>query len=719
MDDPVSDPYSTLGLTSSATAAEIKTAYRQLILRHHPDKVTDPALKDAASTRFHAIQQAHELLSDPARKLEHDEKVKDGAAGPSDRAGPYASAYYHPQSTGRSAANGSPFYAAASPHSPFTSTFGARSPFASFDETFTCSPNYREFHWSSSGRPGQDANGRRKSAFAFHMSFDSTGPRREYSDSHEDLHTRSAGGSTRPRYVFEIETDDEEGDDQASDSESSDGSEYVLENPLDIFDAFHKSQLEMLRDFQSFSLGTSGSGMPFDRPRSRSFRHSTSGSRSYDLFDSLFGALNHDADQQHEPSAAGENPTDRERRRTRGTRSRRERHQSFDGGHDRANRDENENNPSLLNAFLSLPKLAWQNRKSARPSASAGFHRTESMPSFKSHSTKRQQNDTAPDPSPKHDNIDDLADRIMDEQASYTDREPLRSADRTRLRADDQAPYLDPLSTSSTRRRSEDFDRLSRKEKDRDRDRDRDRERDRDRDRYREHDAYKDRDRHRERHRNRDRERDRGRDDDTGRNDHRRSSRKRRHKRRQSRHDSRHVGFADDERIPSTAPPLGDPHSATSHISSNWYPRSATEAFPPPSPSEYFNSGYRVPPPPPGPPPMVQPPPPTMLQQSAPPMMQQPPPPTSGRSRRRRAEIADRAAPGLPYNGATYAETHVQSPVDRGMLRPSAQYAPVSHYAPAWQTARPSAPPPLTPQQQQQHGHNDRPSYTRNAAYAY
>ena len=36
MDDaPITDPYTTLGLTTTATAAEIKTAYRQLILKTH------------------------------------------------------------------------------------------------------------------------------------------------------------------------------------------------------------------------------------------------------------------------------------------------------------------------------------------------------------------------------------------------------------------------------------------------------------------------------------------------------------------------------------------------------------------------------------------------------------------------------------------------------------------------------------------------------------
>ena len=33
----MNDPYAVLGVTSQATAAEIKSAYRQLVKQHHPD----------------------------------------------------------------------------------------------------------------------------------------------------------------------------------------------------------------------------------------------------------------------------------------------------------------------------------------------------------------------------------------------------------------------------------------------------------------------------------------------------------------------------------------------------------------------------------------------------------------------------------------------------------------------------------------------------------
>jgi len=48
-----------LGVGADATAAEIKQAYRQLARQHHPDAGGDPE-------QFHRIQQAYELLSQPA-----------------------------------------------------------------------------------------------------------------------------------------------------------------------------------------------------------------------------------------------------------------------------------------------------------------------------------------------------------------------------------------------------------------------------------------------------------------------------------------------------------------------------------------------------------------------------------------------------------------------------------------------------------------------------
>ena len=61
------DPFQVLGLTSSATPAEIKRAYRSLSLRWHPDKNVDNA--EEANRQFIAITKAYaSLTSETARE---------------------------------------------------------------------------------------------------------------------------------------------------------------------------------------------------------------------------------------------------------------------------------------------------------------------------------------------------------------------------------------------------------------------------------------------------------------------------------------------------------------------------------------------------------------------------------------------------------------------------------------------------------------------------
>jgi DnaJ-class molecular chaperone len=63
------DPYAALGLTKTATEADIKKAYRKLVRISHPDLHPDDP---HAESRFKAMSVAHDLLKDPATRARFD-----------------------------------------------------------------------------------------------------------------------------------------------------------------------------------------------------------------------------------------------------------------------------------------------------------------------------------------------------------------------------------------------------------------------------------------------------------------------------------------------------------------------------------------------------------------------------------------------------------------------------------------------------------------------
>lgn len=65
----MTDHYTTLGLSSAATLAEVKKAFRQKASFWHPDKNAAPD----APARFQAVQQAYEVLSDAERRQAYDD----------------------------------------------------------------------------------------------------------------------------------------------------------------------------------------------------------------------------------------------------------------------------------------------------------------------------------------------------------------------------------------------------------------------------------------------------------------------------------------------------------------------------------------------------------------------------------------------------------------------------------------------------------------------
>ncbi len=65
------DYYEVLGVPRSASADEIKSAYRKLARKHHPD-LQPAAERLAATERFKEINEANEVLQDPEKRKKYD-----------------------------------------------------------------------------------------------------------------------------------------------------------------------------------------------------------------------------------------------------------------------------------------------------------------------------------------------------------------------------------------------------------------------------------------------------------------------------------------------------------------------------------------------------------------------------------------------------------------------------------------------------------------------
>ena len=62
------NPYSVLGVSTNASDQEIKSAYRRLVKRFHPDRQSP----EASHEQIAAINEAYDILSDPERRAQYD-----------------------------------------------------------------------------------------------------------------------------------------------------------------------------------------------------------------------------------------------------------------------------------------------------------------------------------------------------------------------------------------------------------------------------------------------------------------------------------------------------------------------------------------------------------------------------------------------------------------------------------------------------------------------
>jgi curved DNA-binding protein CbpA len=70
--------YEILGVASGASADEIRSAYRSLVGRYHPDKHQKNDLKDLAVEKLSGLNTAYETLSDPHRRAAYDRELAGG-----------------------------------------------------------------------------------------------------------------------------------------------------------------------------------------------------------------------------------------------------------------------------------------------------------------------------------------------------------------------------------------------------------------------------------------------------------------------------------------------------------------------------------------------------------------------------------------------------------------------------------------------------------------
>ena len=72
------DPYSTLGVSKTASSDEVKKAFRKLAKKYHPDQNKDPKAKE----RFAEANQAYEIVGDEAKRGQFDRGEIDGDGKP-------------------------------------------------------------------------------------------------------------------------------------------------------------------------------------------------------------------------------------------------------------------------------------------------------------------------------------------------------------------------------------------------------------------------------------------------------------------------------------------------------------------------------------------------------------------------------------------------------------------------------------------------------------
>jgi DnaJ-class molecular chaperone len=146
------DFYQLLGVSRSATAEELKRAYRKLALQYHPDRNKTRE----AEEKFKEINHAYEILSDPQKRQQYDQfgsaAFENGGSGPfgggfrgpfggqGGRQGPFTYTY----STGGDQGFDFNFGGFSDPFEIFEQFFGGGSPFGRRKPTYSITLEFME-----------------------------------------------------------------------------------------------------------------------------------------------------------------------------------------------------------------------------------------------------------------------------------------------------------------------------------------------------------------------------------------------------------------------------------------------------------------------------------------------------------------------------------------------------------------------------------------------
>jgi len=149
------DFYEVLGVSKTATAADIKRAYRKLALEWHPDRNKSPNSHE----KFKEINEAYEVLSDSKKKETYDQ---------------FGHSAFQP-GMGGGAAGGNPFGGGGYQQGPFTyySTGGGGNPFGGGgSEGFDFSDPFDIFEQFFGGGFGQSARRQQRPREAYQITID-------------------------------------------------------------------------------------------------------------------------------------------------------------------------------------------------------------------------------------------------------------------------------------------------------------------------------------------------------------------------------------------------------------------------------------------------------------------------------------------------------------------------------------------------------------------